>query len=122
MKPLEEIIKDEQIKEIEAWDFGDDAYNGILILTGQTKKFIFCMSVDECQNGKREHVSVSLKNSNKTLPTWKDMCRIKDIFWNGDEEVHQIHPKAEQYVHGVGDTENVLHLWRPVGGWREFEE
>jgi hypothetical protein len=44
-------------------------------------------------------------------------------FWNKEEEVHQIHPKESEYVHSVGHAanpkRNILHLWRPVGGWRK---
>ncbi len=54
-----------------------------------------------------EHVSVSpLKGR---MPTWDDMCEIKDIFWDDEEEVIQIHPKKSKYVNMV---DNCLHLWR----------
>ena len=119
LKTIEEIKNNPQVNYADPWGNGDNAYSGSLRLDGQIKQFYYIASID---NGKWEHVSVSMASSKKSLPTWKDMCRIKDIFWNEDEEVHQIHPKAEQYLHGVGDLENVLHLWRPVGGWREFEE
>ena len=54
-----------------------------------------------------EHVSVSPYKGK--LPTWDDMCEIKDIFWNDDEEVIQIHPKKSEYVNIL---DNCLHLWR----------
>lgn len=121
MRTIEDIKKDKQVLYIEPWTHG---YSGEIQLAGQKKQYIFCMSVDynELQGLDWEHVSVSQSGKCKTLPSWKDMCRLKDIFWEPDEEVHQIHPKAEQYVHGVGDLDNVLHLWRPVGGWGCFEE
>lgn len=40
------------------------------------------------------------------------MCVLKDIFFNNDEEVYQIHPKKREYVNAV---ENCLHLWKPIG-------
>lgn len=60
-----------------------------------------------------EHVSVELYA--RRLPTWEEMCYIKDLFWDDEEEVVQIHPKKSQYV----DMTEALHLWRPIGGdWR----
>lgn len=55
-----------------------------------------------------EHVSVAPFKS-RVVPSWDDMCKVKSWFWNDDEEVIQIHPKAEQYVNNKG---NCLHLWR----------
>lgn len=43
------------------------------------------------------------------MPTWDDMCMIKDIFFEDDESVIQIHPAKDQYVNNVS---NCLHLWR----------
>lgn len=54
-----------------------------------------------------EHVSVSPYRGK--LPTWDDMCEIKDIFWDDEEEVIQIHPKKSKYVN---IKDNCLHLWR----------
>ena len=54
-----------------------------------------------------EHVSVSPYKGK--MPTWDDMCAIKDIFWDDEEAVIQIHPKKSEYVN-VKD--NCLHLWR----------
>lgn len=58
-----------------------------------------------------EHVSVSPRHKFK-IPTWDDMCVIKDTFWNNDEEVYQIHPKKSEYVNL---RSNCLHLWKPCG-------
>lgn len=57
-----------------------------------------------------EHVSLSLYR--QKLPTWDEMCYIKNIFWDEEEEVVQIHPKKSKYV----DLTEALHLWRPVNG------
>lgn len=57
-----------------------------------------------------EHVSVELYA--RRLPTWEEMCEVKDIFWNDEEEVVQIHPKKSEYV----NLTEALHLWRPVDG------
>lgn len=55
-----------------------------------------------------EHVSVS-PFAKRITPEWSDMCKVKEIFWNDDEAVIQIHPKKADYVNNV---ENCLHLWR----------
>ena len=43
-----------------------------------------------------EHVSIELRA--RRLPTWEEMCYVKDVFWTEDEEVVQIHPKKDVYV------------------------
>ncbi len=63
-----------------------------------------------------EHVSFCPTHKTK-LPTWTQMCELKDIFFKSDETVVQIHPAENEYLHGVGGyadrRENILHLWRP---------
>lgn len=64
-----------------------------------------------------EHVSMELYA--RRLPTWEEMCYLKDIFWEDEEEVVQIHPKKSKYV----NMTEALHLWRPVDGkWSRMEE
>lgn len=55
-----------------------------------------------------EHVSVSAS----TVPTWAEMCWVKNLFWHPDEWVVQFHPAESSYVN---DHARTLHLWRPVG-------
>lgn len=57
-----------------------------------------------------EHVSIELYA--RRLPTWEEMCFIKDLFWEDEEEVVQIHPKKSHYV----NMTEALHLWRPKNG------
>jgi len=54
-----------------------------------------------------EHVSCSFSDR---CPTWEDMCKIKDLFWNNDECVVQFHPPRKNYknLHKY-----CLHLWKP---------
>lgn len=55
-----------------------------------------------------DHISVSAPNR---TPTWQEMDYIKDIFWNPDETVMQLHvPKSEH----INCHPNVLHLWKPL--------
>lgn len=56
-------------------------------------------------------MSVSQKKK-FNMPTWNDMCALKDMFFKDDEEVYQIHPKKSEYVNVI---ENCLHLWKPIG-------
>lgn len=66
-----------------------------------------------------EHVSVRIgvkKYHGKIverIPTWEEMCLVKEIFWGDDECVVQFHPKAADYVNC---HPFVLHLWRPTNG------
>lgn len=60
-----------------------------------------------------EHVSVSLKNR---TPNWREMCFIKDLFWEPEDCVIQFHPPRSEYVNV---HEFCLHLWRKIGS--EFE-
>jgi len=55
-----------------------------------------------------EHVSVSLRDR---IPTWTEMCFIKDLFWDDDDCVIQYHPPKSEYVN---NHPHVLHLWRPI--------
>lgn len=56
-----------------------------------------------------EHVSVSILNG--SLPTWNDMCFIKDMFWNDEDCVVQYHPPKSSYVNMMP---NCLHLWKSI--------
>lgn len=56
--------------------------------------------------GEWDHVSVSLPNR---CPTWKEMCFIKDLFWEDDDTVIQFHPPKKDYVN---NHPFCLHLWK----------
>jgi hypothetical protein len=57
-----------------------------------------------------EHVSVSASNRKRSrTPCWDEMVQIKKLFWDAEDVVMQLHPRASQYVNQHG---NVLHLWR----------
>ena len=63
-----------------------------------------------------EHVSVRIgEKHNRKLkertPTWDEMCLIKEIFWENDECVMQLHPPMADWVN---IHPHVLHLWRPT--------
>ncbi len=56
-----------------------------------------------------QHVSVSTPTR---CPTWREMCWVKDQFFDPEEWVVQFHPAKSDYVN---DHEYTLHLWRPLG-------
>ena len=56
-----------------------------------------------------EHCSVSVYNR---CPTWQEMSFIKDMFWDDDDCVMQLHPPKSDYV---DMAPYCLHLWRPIG-------
>jgi len=58
-----------------------------------------------------EHVSVSLASR---YPTWDEMCKVKDLFWEPEDCVIQLHPPRSQWIN---NHPYCLHLWRPL----EFE-
>jgi hypothetical protein len=96
-------------------------YMGFINLRNFSKTLTFVCSVDEKSDGKKwEHVSVSYHGETRKTLSWAEMCAVKDIFWDKEEEVHQT--KESQYVHGFKEKQNILHLWRPVNGWVGFEE
>lgn len=65
-----------------------------------------------------EHVSVSLRKVEKKryVPvernaTWIEMCFIKDLFWEREDAVMQLHPPKSDYV---STHPYCLHLWKPT--------
>lgn len=55
-----------------------------------------------------EHVSVSTLTR---VPTWEEMCFVKDLFWDEEECVVQFHPPKSDYVNY---HPYCLHMWRHV--------
>ncbi|WP_446471645.1 DUF7694 domain-containing protein [Bradyrhizobium archetypum] len=55
-----------------------------------------------------EHVSVSTP---RRCPNWEEMCFVKDLFWDEEECVMQLHPPHSQYVN---NSRYCLHLWKPT--------
>ena len=104
MKIHEEIIKNERIFNVQNMGIAKAAF--VKLTDAGTCSVIWC----EDENG-WEHISISPKKKFK-LPTWNDMCQVKDIFFNDNEEVLQLHPKKSEYVNV---RENCLHLWKPKG-------
>lgn len=53
-----------------------------------------------------EHVSVSCRNR---CPNWIEMCFVKDLCWQDEELVLQLHVPKSQHI---DNNPNVLHMWR----------
>lgn len=101
MKTIEEILKS---RRVVIGEKGADGFYCTITLPLWQGKVI-------CSNGAGwEHISVS-PFKRRVVPSWDDMCMIKDIFFHDDEVAIQIHPKKTDYVNNKG---NCLHLWRCV--------
>ena len=106
MKTLEEIKNNKQLKILKIVQVEDSLKIECYFFDPVTTKrwlVLFTSSLGW------EHASVS--QPNKT-PTWDIMCRVKDIFWSGDECCVEYHPKEEDYVNM---HEHCLHIWKPIG-------
>jgi len=85
---------------------------------GNNGVFQFSIGADKfnilCSDGEGwEHVSVSKSKAGKIqIPTWIEMCKIKNLFWDLSDTVIEYHPSIEDYVNR---HPGCLHLWRPVG-------
>jgi hypothetical protein len=61
-----------------------------------------------------EHVSVHASSSRgNATPNWAEMCYVKDMFWDAEDVVMQLHPRRSEYSN---THPNTLHLWRPNDG------
>lgn len=81
--------------------------NGAFFIT--SLKFNRALSVIASDGESWEHVSVSTYDR---CPTWEEMCHVRNLFWDPDDVVIQIHPAQENYVNNHPFK---LHLWRKAG-------
>jgi hypothetical protein len=95
---------------VEGYNSSDeDGMNGAFLLIRDGKR-LACISSD--QEG-WEHVSVTdqtLRHSQRTPPTWDDMCFIKAAFWDDEECVIEYHVPRSEWIN---QHPGCLHLWRP---------
>ena len=94
------------------YECGEDGCWGSLWKDGVELQFIASWG------GGWEHVSVKACIEpglawELRIPTWDEMCFVKETFWADDECAFQLHPPKVDYVN---THPCVLHLWRPVGG------
>jgi len=67
------------------------------------------MPIDEPQ-WKWQHVSVTVEGETHP-PKWGLMCWVKDLFWEDEDVVMQLHPRKSEYVNV---HKACLHLWMPL--------
>jgi hypothetical protein len=63
---------------------------------------------DANENIPWEHVSVSTRHR---CPYWKEMCFVKELFWEDEESVMQLHPPKSDWINNHNFC---LHLWKPT--------
>jgi hypothetical protein len=107
MRNLNELERYREPKlELKLYGTLGDGKNGVFKVKAGAKWFFVIAST----GGGWEHVSITMENGD-AMPSWNDMCRIKDMFFDEEEAVMQLHPKRSQYVNM---HKRCLHLWRPT--------
>jgi hypothetical protein len=81
---------------------------GAFMLMGPKGEYLAIISSGVDHEFGWEHVSVSCS---KRIPNWLEMCFVKELFWQDEEAVMQLHPPKSEYVN---HHPNCLHLWRPL--------
>lgn len=66
------------------------------------------MTVIWSWGGGWEHVSMDGK---KRMPTWDEMCDLKDMLFMENECCAQYHPPKSEYVNNIPYC---LHIWKPI--------
>lgn len=101
MKTVEEILSSGVIYS-DKLKIDTDGFSGFLVIDRVNMSFVASWG------GGWDHVSVAPLKRNK-LPTWEQMCKVKELFFKPNEAVIQIHPPVDEYVNNMT---NCLHLWR----------
>lgn len=101
MRTLNEIVRNESVTMISVEDRGA-SFGGACRMKGIYGDIFMIFSNAEGW----DHVSISTKYG---TPSWADMCKAKDIFFEDEENVIQYHPPKSEYIN---IHPNVLHMWR----------
>ena len=88
----------------------DERYNGVFRI--RLKSSYRWFNVIATNGGGWDHVSVTPYHHTRT-PTWDEMCEIKNLFFEPEEECVEFHPKKSEYINL---SKHCLHLWRPNDG------
>ena len=89
---------------------GDEPNNGAFTLPSCEPGWLLFLIASDGEGW--EHVSVHAyrdEGRKQRTPTWKEMVYCKDLFWDGEDVVMQLHPRKSQYINCHPFT---LHLWR----------
>ena len=104
MKNLKQLYDDlESRKDFRFIRKGFDGGMGVF-----TQGILNKMTVIWSYGGGWEHVSIDGK---KRIPTWDEMCQLKDMFFTEDECCVQYHPPKREYVNNIPYC---LHIWKPI--------
>lgn len=109
-KTMPDILKESRLRHV-AHNTDDMGFSGLFQPMGPCGRSLRIISSDGTWLTEKypwEHVSVSLENR---CPNWPEMCFVKDLFWEDDEVVMQLHPAKSDYVN---NHPYCLHLWRPL--------
>lgn len=101
MKTKYDILSNERLLDVRT---GIDGGMGTILMPNWRGTVIWSFG------GGWEHVSVAPRQR-KVVPSWEDMCLLKEMFFTDDECVVQYHPPKSENVNNLS---NCLHLWRPV--------
>ena len=93
-----------------------DGNNGAFHVASPEPGWILALIISDASDPtvmeKWEHVSVhACRGRQMRTPTWKEMAFIKDLCWDDEDVVMQLHPRKSEYVN---NHPHVLHLWRPL--------
>ena len=101
-----------RIREGELASTAADGNNGAFAM-GIKRPSGLCVAFVIASDGEGwEHASLTIRQGKKLrMPTWDDMCAIKDLFWDADDCVVQFHPPESAYI---SNHPTCLHLWRPT--------
>ena len=93
-----------------------DGMTGFFVIPLDPRNFALVIASPGNEEIPWEHVSARIgekhnKKLRERIPTWDEMCQIKDLFWNEDEAVMQLHVPESEFIriHPF-----VLHLWKPI--------
>lgn len=98
MRTLEEIKNNPKLRNIK---IGEDGLTADIHIGGWDGSLIFSWG------GGWYHASIS-PYKKRIMPSYDDMCQLKEIFWRDDEDAIHVYPRKENHVNNV---ENCLHLW-----------
>lgn len=82
-----------------------DSFNGCFILKGPCNMRLRIIASNEEE---WDHVSISLNNR---VPNYKEMCWVKEKFFNDNEVAYQLHVAKKDHINCHPFC---LHLWRPL--------
>lgn len=105
LRQLNEYRNMEKQKQFKSGDLRKSLF-GIFEIPLKTGIIAFAIADNGVRDSEWEHVSVSTPHR---CLTWEEMCEIKDLFFDENEVVIQIHPAKKDYVNL---HQFCLHLWK----------